>query len=404
MARVDWLPQPRRRPGQEATRASRIPAPAAPVTTARVAPAHPAMPDAAPPEPRIATEAAAPAAELELRATTETAPPTHPPATEPEPRTPAARQTNAHAPATQPEPHTPSSRQAIAPALSVGPPAPRVPRPPAVAPPLPTLALPAPASRPATTDWWPPAVLVFAVALALALLLTPQAAEPRRVSGVASAQPTVQTTTPTAKPEPAALPDGVPVTETGGGTWHVVPGPPRDLGAGPKILTYTVEVEDGVDLRGFDHDVDAILADPRGWSGVTFRRVDDDPAVRISLTTPGTARRPDLCGFSIPYDSSCRLAREHRIVVNLARWLRGAHSYDGDLVGYRTYAINHEMGHALGFGHVGCPAPGAPAPVMMQQTFGLSNTYLADLNRAEPGAAGKVKPDGAVCRPNPWPR
>ncbi|WP_254897436.1 DUF3152 domain-containing protein [Amycolatopsis sp. Hca4] len=40
----------------------------------------------------------------------------------------------------------------------------------------------------------------------------------------------------------------------------------------------------------------------------------------------------------------------------------------------------------------------------MQQTFGLSNTYLANLNRAEPGAAVKVRPDGAVCRPNPWPR
>ncbi|HET6709623.1 DUF3152 domain-containing protein [Amycolatopsis sp.] len=276
-----------------------------------------------------------------------------------------------------------------------------MPRPAAAEPP--SLPLPHSPAPPATTGWWPPAVLVFAVALALALLLTPQAAEPRRVSGVASAQPTV-TTTATPKPEPAALPEGVPVTETGAGTWHVVPGPSRDIGTGPKILTYTVEVEDGVDLRGFDHDVDTILADPRGWPGVTFRRVGDNPAVRISLTTPGTARRPDLCGFTIPHDSSCRLAREHRIVVNLARWLRGAHSYDGDLAGYRAYAINHEVGHALGHGHVGCPAPGAPAPVMMQQTFGLSNTYLAHLNRADPGAAGKVTPDGAVCRPHPWPR
>ncbi|MDS0140721.1 MULTISPECIES: DUF3152 domain-containing protein [unclassified Amycolatopsis] len=251
-------------------------------------------------------------------------------------------------------------------------------------------------------------MLVFAVALALALLLTPEAAQPRRVSGVASAQPTTTTTPPKAAPEPAALPEGVPVTETGEGTWHVVPGGGHDIGTGEKLLTYTVEIEDGVDLAGFGHDVDTVLADPRGWAGrgdVTFRRVDGgDPDVRISLTTPGTARRPDLCGFSIPFDSSCRLSRDHRIVVNLARWLRGAHSYDGDLPGYRAYAINHEMGHALGLGHVGCPAPGAPAPVMMQQTFGLSNTYLANLNRAEPGAATKVQPDGAVCRPNPWPR
>ncbi|MDQ7805533.1 DUF3152 domain-containing protein [Amycolatopsis sp. A133] len=255
-------------------------------------------------------------------------------------------------------------------------------------------------------------MLVFAVALALALLLTPRAAEPRRVSGVASAQPTtaIATATPAPRPapEPAALPDGVPVTETGAGTWHVVPGPGADIGTGEKVLTYTIEVEDGVDVPAFAADVDTILADPRGWTGlgaVTFRRLSesaDTADVRISLTSPGTARRPDLCGFTIPFESSCRLVRDHRIVVNLARWLRGAHSYDGDLTGYRAYAINHEMGHALGLGHVGCPAGGAPAPVMMQQTFGLSNTYLANLNRAEPGAASKVRPDGAVCRPNPW--
>jgi hypothetical protein len=252
-------------------------------------------------------------------------------------------------------------------------------------------------------------VLVFAVVLALALLLTPEAAQPRRISGVAAALPTVPTTAaPKAAPEPAALPDGVAVTEAGDGTWHVLPGTGQSFGSGEKLLTYTVEIEDGVDLPSFGHDVDAILADPRGWIGlgaVTFRRLDKadtEPAVRISLTTPGSARRPDLCGFSIPFDSSCRLSRDHRIVVNLARWLRGAHSYDGDLAGYRAYAINHEMGHALGLGHVGCPAPGAPAPVMMQQTFGLSNTYLANLNRDQPGAATKVRPDGAVCRPNPW--
>uniref|UniRef100_UPI001E585E56 DUF3152 domain-containing protein n=1 Tax=Amycolatopsis sp. CA-128772 TaxID=2073159 RepID=UPI001E585E56 len=263
---------------------------------------------------------------------------------------------------------------------------------------------------PAPSPWWPPAVLVFAVALALGLLLTPRAAEPRRISGVASAQPATHapSSRATPAPEPAALPEGVPVTESGAGTWRVVPGANHDIGTGDRVLTYTVEIEDGVDAPAFAGEVDAILADPRGWTGlgeVTFRRLSDpgaDPAVRISLTTPGTARRPDLCGFTIPFDSSCRLTRDHRIVLNLARWLRGAHSYDGDLAGYRAYAVNHEMGHALGLGHVGCPAPGAPAPVMMQQTFGLSNTYLANLNRAEPGAAANVPADGAVCRPNPW--
>jgi hypothetical protein len=283
------------------------------------------------------------------------------------------------------------------------------PPPPSVSPVVdepPPAAVPRPARSPA---WWQPGVLALALLLALSLLLTPAAVTPRTIAGTASPRPVPRSAGAQdviRAAEPAALPEGAPVTPSGAGSWHVVPGATGVVaGTGRKQVTYTVEIEDGLDVPSFAADVDAILADPRGWTGlgeVSFRRVDAQPGVRILLTSPGTSRRPDLCGFSIPYDSSCHLARGHRIVVNLARWVRGAHSFDGDLAGYRRYAINHEVGHALGHGHVGCPATGAPAPVMMQQTFGLSNTYLADLNRAEPGAATKVHPDGAVCRPNPW--
>jgi hypothetical protein len=270
----------------------------------------------------------------------------------------------------------------------------------------------APPPRAERAEWWQPGLLVFALLLSVAVLLMPFAVTPRVIAGVPSPAPPGR---PAGKqavvrpPAPAELPDGVPVTPSGAGTWHVVPGATGAVaGTGARQLTYTVEVEDGLDLPSFAQDVDTILADTHGWIGlgdVSFRRVDGpdaQPAVRIGLTSPGTSRRPDLCGFTIPYDSSCYLRKRHRVVVNLARWLRGAHSFDGDLAGYHRYAINHEVGHALGHAHVGCPAPGAPAPVMMQQTFGLSNTYLAELNRAEPGAAVRVHPDGAVCRPNPW--
>ena len=58
-------------------------------------------------------------------------------------------------------------------------------------------------------------------------------------------------------------------------------------------------------------------------------------------------------------------------MLNAWRWANGAESYAGDLTNYRRYMVNHEFGHALGYGHRGCPSRGAPAPVMVQQTKGL---------------------------------
>jgi len=48
--------------------------------------------------------------------------------------------------------------------------------------------------------------------------------------------------------------------------------------------------------------------------------------------------------------------------------MSGAEDFGTDLATYRLYLINHEVGHFLGWGHVGCPAQGALAPLMMQQS------------------------------------
>ena len=60
------------------------------------------------------------------------------------------------------------------------------------------------------------------------------------------------------------------------------------------------------------------------------------------------------------------------MVLNLARWLTAVPNYGASIEEYRQYLINHEVGHELGHGQEACPAPGQPAPVMQQQTYGLN--------------------------------
>jgi hypothetical protein len=144
-------------------------------------------------------------------------------------------------------------------------------------------------------------------------------------------------------------------------------------GSGPR-WRYTVEVEPatGLDLATVAADVARALTDPRSWSRTrTLEQVDDPGQARIRLlvATPETVDR--LCaqvGLRTNGIFSCWNGRF--AAMNSWRWEAGATGFD-DLETYRTYLINHEFGHGLGYGHIGCPAPGLPAPVMMQQSKGL---------------------------------
>lgn len=147
------------------------------------------------------------------------------------------------------------------------------------------------------------------------------------------------------------------------------------LGETGAIITYSVAAEEatGVRPRDFASDVDAALGDPRSWTAqgdVRFERAEDGrAAVRIVLGTPATV--DELC---LPLDTigelSCRQGSQ--LNVNLKRWLNGTDSWPLTTSAYRNHVINHEMGHFLGYDHLYCSSPGALAPVMMQQTKGLS--------------------------------
>jgi hypothetical protein len=148
----------------------------------------------------------------------------------------------------------------------------------------------------------------------------------------------------------------------------------------PRLVHYTVETEGGLgaDSAELARVVSTVLTDPRGWQaqdGVQFVNVPPVEAakgaavdVRVTLASPDTTDR--LCApLETRGEVSCH--NGGRAVLNLRRWMLGVEAYGTDLAAYRTYLVNHEVGHALGHGHVSCPGPGKDAPVMMQQTYGL---------------------------------
>lgn len=251
-----------------------------------------------------------------------------------------------------------------------------------------------------------------AVGLTALLLTTTQLA-----GETAPAAAPTTTTTSSSPPEPVPvssappvrvyasssdLPDGPEFPVAGAGTFHVVPGNGPVVGTGP-LRTYAVEVENGitVDEQAFAAFVDATLTDPRGWTARGARsvqRVSGAASVRIRLTSQQTAR--SVCGFEIPVDVSCRDGGF--VFLSAARWFRGAVAFLPDLTAYRTYMVNHEVGHAFGQGHAPCGVTGGPAPVMMQQTFSVSNDEIVRITQGVPQGA-VIPQDGKVCTPNGWP-
>jgi len=145
-----------------------------------------------------------------------------------------------------------------------------------------------------------------------------------------------------------------------------------------QLETSLPESGDGAALRMHE-----ILNSPRGWAGThgsAFELVSDtDQAdLVIHLASPQTV---DLACAALNTAGlwSCRLGPN--IYLNVDRWFYGTPTWAGQPIDeYRSYLINHEVGHYLGFGHVGCPAVGAPSPVMQQQSIDLNG-----------------------CLPNAWP-
>ncbi|MEU0080801.1 DUF3152 domain-containing protein [Micromonospora tulbaghiae] len=224
------------------------------------------------------------------------------------------------------------------------------------------------------------AVVALAVSLAgcTPAVADQPAATPDRPAGTSAAGPagpSVAAPAASASAPVRSRPARIGYPADGGNRWRFAAAEPATTRGTGRLLRYRVAVErdiTGLPPAEFAAQVTGILAGPGGWTTdgqIALRRVGaGGPAdFTVYLATPGT--RDDLCGDGPDRYTSCR--RGDRVVVNVARWVRGAPAYGSDLAAYRRYVVNHEVGHRLGHGHERCPGRGRPAPVMQQQTLGL---------------------------------
>ena len=130
-----------------------------------------------------------------------------------------------------------------------------------------------------------------------------------------------------------------------------------------------------------------ILNDSRGWRKYKYKfkqidRINDPRVIKMKFTNDAGMEKlygKDFMHLSV-YDKGI-----NTITFNMNNWLDGGKS-EMEIKAYRTYVINHEVGHALGImKHPDCPFPegGKPASVMQQMTKGPVH----------------IKP----CLPNCWP-
>ena len=138
-------------------------------------------------------------------------------------------------------------------------------------------------------------------------------------------------------------------------------------------LNYAVKIEPslGLDPLCIKNLLFLILNNDTGWKNITEKQfqltsVEESDYVYIFASPEKT---DEICA-PIETNSIYSCRKEQNIVLNFFRWQNGAVDFKNDMETYRIYLINHETGHILGWGHVGCPKEGAIAPVMMQQSKG----------------------------------
>lgn len=153
-------------------------------------------------------------------------------------------------------------------------------------------------------------------------------------------------------------------------------------------MRFRVIVESGLATTPgrFAADVLSVLCDKRSWigSGKVRFRYDPTGPLLIGLRTAGSTEQRCMALIHLSVSRYYSCATRSEVVLNADRWFTGSRSWPGAVPAYRQMLVNHEVGHALGQHHRQCTVDGNPAPVMMQQSKGVST-------------------GGNTCSPNPWP-
>lgn len=186
--------------------------------------------------------------------------------------------------------------------------------------------------------------------------------------------PLTEERAPVEEPPPGGV-EGIEVAASASGEFLVRKGS-EPAPAGRATHSVRIEVEEGlpISVEEFSEFVMASLNDERSWAkdgAFAFSRTDGEASIRIMLASPSTTD-----GLCVPLETNGKWScgRNGRVVINADRWINNAPAFaeaGGDIVSYRHYLLNHEIGHLIGFDHVSCTTPGQAAPVMVQQSMSL---------------------------------